>query len=187
MQPVDMVNVLFTDFHYIGVFAGISKKKAGNAGSWAIRLFWWHYLYPCAHCLSVPYCWIPWWATLTAAATRFPTQLLLLSSPSVVCTDRGGQSAWSQHHHRESLADIQPLVRTCTHIQKYTYALWAKIRGHIFLCFRMVPTSVERLRENQGVLERVLRGNIKMERILKRPESGASEQGSTRDKDIGME
>lgn len=52
-------------------------------------------------------------------------------------------------------------------------------------CFRMVPTSVEKLREGQGVLERVLRGNIKMERILKRSEGGASEPGN-RDKDIGM-
>lgn len=51
----------------------------------------------------------------------------------------------------------------------------------------MVPTSVERLREGQGVLERVLRGNMKMERILKRSESGASEHGSDRDKDTGME
>lgn len=54
-------------------------------------------------------------------------------------------------------------------------------------CFRMVPTSVERLREGQGVLERVLRGNVKMERILKRSEGGASEHGGNRDKDIGME
>lgn len=35
----------------------------------------------------------------------------------------------------------------------------------------MVPTSVERLREGHGVLERVLRGSIKMERILKRTEA----------------
>lgn len=59
--------------------------------------------------------------------------------------------------------------------------------GYISVCFRMVPTSVERLREGQGVLERVLRGNIKMERILKRSDGGASEHGSNRDKDIGME
>lgn len=51
----------------------------------------------------------------------------------------------------------------------------------------MVPTSVERLREGQGVLERVLRGNMKMDRILKRSDGGASEHGSSRDKDIGME
>ncbi|XP_060775464.1 histone-lysine N-methyltransferase SETD5 isoform X4 [Neoarius graeffei] len=52
----------------------------------------------------------------------------------------------------------------------------------------MVPTSVERLREGQGVLERVLRGNMKMERILKRSDGGAIEQGSNRDKDIdGLE
>ncbi|XP_034167646.2 histone-lysine N-methyltransferase SETD5 isoform X2 [Pangasianodon hypophthalmus] len=52
----------------------------------------------------------------------------------------------------------------------------------------MVPTLVERLREGQGVLERVLRGNMKMERILKRSEGGASEHGSNRDKDIdGLE
>lgn len=59
---------------------------------------------------------------------------------------------------------------------------------HTFsVCFRMVPTSVERLREGQGVLERVLRGNMKMERILKKSEGGAIEHGSNRDKDIGME
>ncbi|KAM9482594.1 histone-lysine N-methyltransferase SETD5 isoform 3-T3 [Clarias gariepinus] len=52
----------------------------------------------------------------------------------------------------------------------------------------MVPTSVERLREGQGVLERVLRGNIKMERILKKSDGGTNEQGSNRDKDIdGLE
>ncbi|XP_046704614.1 histone-lysine N-methyltransferase SETD5 isoform X1 [Silurus meridionalis] len=52
----------------------------------------------------------------------------------------------------------------------------------------MVPTSVERLREGQGVLERVLRGNIKMDRILQKPEGGPNEHGSNRDKDIdGME
>ncbi|KAG5836113.1 hypothetical protein ANANG_G00251150 [Anguilla anguilla] len=44
----------------------------------------------------------------------------------------------------------------------------------------MVPTSVERLRENQGVLERVLRGSLKMDRMLKR-EGGASD--GSRDKD----
>lgn len=46
---------------------------------------------------------------------------------------------------------------------------------------------MERLREGQGVLERVLRGNMKMERILKRSDGGPSEHGSNRDKDIGME
>lgn len=46
---------------------------------------------------------------------------------------------------------------------------------------------MERLREGQGVLERVLRGNMKMERILKRSDGGAIEQGSNQDKDIGME
>lgn len=53
-------------------------------------------------------------------------------------------------------------------------------------CFRMVPTSVERLREGQGVLERVLRGSIKMDRILKRSDGGAGEPDGNRDKDIGM-
>lgn len=43
---------------------------------------------------------------------------------------------------------------------------------------RMVPTTVERLREGQGVLERVLR-SIKMERNYKRSD------GST-DKESGM-
>ncbi|XP_017553371.1 histone-lysine N-methyltransferase SETD5 isoform X2 [Pygocentrus nattereri] len=52
----------------------------------------------------------------------------------------------------------------------------------------MVPTSVERLREGQGVLERVLRGSLKMERVLKRPEGGVSEHVNSRDKDTdGME
>lgn len=58
---------------------------------------------------------------------------------------------------------------------------------YISVCFRMVPTSVERLREGQGVLERVLRGNMKMDRILKRSDGGASEHDSNRDKDLGME
>ncbi|MFT7801152.1 SET domain-containing protein 5 isoform X1 [Arapaima gigas] len=40
----------------------------------------------------------------------------------------------------------------------------------------MVPTSVERLREGQGVLERVLRGSLKMERMLKRVETGAEKE-----------
>ncbi|XP_041080254.1 histone-lysine N-methyltransferase SETD5-like isoform X4 [Polyodon spathula] len=44
----------------------------------------------------------------------------------------------------------------------------------------MVPTSVERLREGQGVLERVLRGSMKMERVLKRVESTS---GETRERD----
>ncbi|TVK90499.1 SET domain-containing protein 5 [Bagarius yarrelli] len=52
----------------------------------------------------------------------------------------------------------------------------------------MVPTSVEKLRESQGVLERVLRGNIKMDRILKRSDGGPNEQGNNRDRDIdGLE
>ncbi|XP_030632452.1 histone-lysine N-methyltransferase SETD5 isoform X2 [Chanos chanos] len=47
----------------------------------------------------------------------------------------------------------------------------------------MVPTSVERLREGQGVLERVLRGSLKMDRVLKRSEGGVSDHGNSRDKD----
>lgn len=43
----------------------------------------------------------------------------------------------------------------------------------------MVPTTVERLREGQGVLERVLRGSLKMDRVLKRTD------GSAADKDPG--
>lgn len=42
----------------------------------------------------------------------------------------------------------------------------------------MVPTTVERLREGQGVLERVLR-SIKMERVYKRSDSST-------EKDSGM-
>lgn len=44
----------------------------------------------------------------------------------------------------------------------------------IFL--RMVPTTVELLREGQGVLERVLR-SIKMEHIYKRSDSTEKESG----------
>ena len=43
----------------------------------------------------------------------------------------------------------------------------------------MVPTSVERLREGQGVLERVLRGGIKVDRILKKTD-GDKEAGKPR-------
>ncbi|KAL0977853.1 hypothetical protein UPYG_G00162180 [Umbra pygmaea] len=45
----------------------------------------------------------------------------------------------------------------------------------------MVPTTVERLREGQGVLERVLRGSLKMDRMLMRTD------GSTADKDPDAE
>lgn len=50
----------------------------------------------------------------------------------------------------------------------------------------MVPTSVERLREGQGALERVLRGNPNIERSLKREDAGINGQISTRDKSFGM-
>ncbi|TRY71231.1 hypothetical protein DNTS_022895 [Danionella cerebrum] len=46
----------------------------------------------------------------------------------------------------------------------------------------MVPTSVELLREGQGALERVLRGNQKIERVLKRSDPGVSDQISSGDK-----
>ncbi|XP_056315737.1 histone-lysine N-methyltransferase SETD5 isoform X2 [Danio aesculapii] len=46
----------------------------------------------------------------------------------------------------------------------------------------MVPTSVERLREGQGALERVLRGNLNIERALKRADAGISDQISSQDK-----
>ncbi|KAG7478392.1 hypothetical protein MATL_G00080060 [Megalops atlanticus] len=59
----------------------------------------------------------------------------------------------------------------------------AQARPHDSTSHWMVPTSVERLREGQGVLERVLRGSLKMERVLKRTEGGASDAG--RDKDSG--
>ncbi|XP_063071179.1 histone-lysine N-methyltransferase SETD5 isoform X2 [Engraulis encrasicolus] len=45
----------------------------------------------------------------------------------------------------------------------------------------MVPTTVERLREGQGVLERVLRGSLKIERALKRSEPG--DHGNHKDTD----
>ncbi|XP_028854513.1 histone-lysine N-methyltransferase SETD5 isoform X3 [Denticeps clupeoides] len=47
----------------------------------------------------------------------------------------------------------------------------------------MVPTSVERLREGQGVLERVLRGSVKMERTFKRSEGTVNDHSNSRDKD----
>ncbi|KAL1273053.1 hypothetical protein QQF64_028915 [Cirrhinus molitorella] len=46
----------------------------------------------------------------------------------------------------------------------------------------MVPTSVERLREGQGALERVLRGNLNIERVLKRTDAGINDQISSHDK-----
>ncbi|KAF4112076.1 hypothetical protein G5714_006871 [Onychostoma macrolepis] len=46
----------------------------------------------------------------------------------------------------------------------------------------IVPTSVERLREGQGALERVLRGNLNIERALKRGDAGINDQISSRDK-----
>ncbi|CAM4623029.1 unnamed protein product [Leuciscus chuanchicus] len=46
----------------------------------------------------------------------------------------------------------------------------------------MVPTSVERLREGQGALERVLRGNLNIERALKRADAGMNDQIRSRDK-----
>lgn len=54
----------------------------------------------------------------------------------------------------------------------------SQARGQENTSHWMVPTSVERLRENQGVLERVLRGSLKMERMLKRDGGDGS-----RDKD----
>lgn len=51
---------------------------------------------------------------------------------------------------------------------------------------RMVPTSVERLREGQGALERVLRGNLNIERALKRADAGMNDQICSRDKSTGM-
>ncbi|XP_066554450.1 histone-lysine N-methyltransferase SETD5 isoform X1 [Amia ocellicauda] len=47
----------------------------------------------------------------------------------------------------------------------------------------MVPTSVERLREGQGVLERVLRGSMKMDRVLKRVESSSGDNSRDKDSD----
>ncbi|CAL8335653.1 unnamed protein product [Merluccius merluccius] len=41
----------------------------------------------------------------------------------------------------------------------------------------MVPTSVERLREGRGALERVLRGSIKMDRILKKTDTNKEPGG----------
>ncbi|XP_016370398.1 SET domain-containing protein 5-like isoform X4 [Sinocyclocheilus rhinocerous] len=46
----------------------------------------------------------------------------------------------------------------------------------------MVSTSVERLREGQGALERVLRGNLNIEHALKRADAGINDQISSHDK-----
>lgn len=45
---------------------------------------------------------------------------------------------------------------------------------------RMVPTTVERLREGHGVLERVLR-SIKMERNYKRSDGPVEKESGTKD------
>ncbi|XP_016129145.1 SET domain-containing protein 5 isoform X1 [Sinocyclocheilus grahami] len=44
----------------------------------------------------------------------------------------------------------------------------------------MVPTSVERLREGQSALERVLRGNLNIERALNRGDAGINDQIGSR-------
>ncbi|XP_051996904.1 histone-lysine N-methyltransferase SETD5 isoform X3 [Xyrauchen texanus] len=46
----------------------------------------------------------------------------------------------------------------------------------------MVPTSVERLREGHGALERVLRGNLKIECALKRAEAGSNGEIGSHDR-----
>ncbi|XP_021466298.2 histone-lysine N-methyltransferase SETD5 isoform X1 [Oncorhynchus mykiss] len=46
----------------------------------------------------------------------------------------------------------------------------------------MVPTTVERLREGQGVLERVLRGSLKMDRVLKRTDGSAADKDPDADR-----
>ncbi|CDQ60086.1 unnamed protein product [Oncorhynchus mykiss] len=46
----------------------------------------------------------------------------------------------------------------------------------------MVPTTVERLREGQGVLERVLRGSLKMDRVLKRTDCSATDKDPDADR-----
>lgn len=67
----------------------------------------------------------------------------------------------------------------------------------LYFYFRMVPTSVERLREDRGTLERVLRrveiGSMKrtgeerstLDRVLRRIETSAVD--SAREKDTGNE
>uniref|UniRef100_A0A3P8Y9A0 Uncharacterized protein n=1 Tax=Esox lucius TaxID=8010 RepID=A0A3P8Y9A0_ESOLU len=46
----------------------------------------------------------------------------------------------------------------------------------------MVPTTVERLREGQGVLERVLRGSLKMDRVLVGADGSAADQDPDADR-----
>ncbi|CAB1354235.1 unnamed protein product [Coregonus sp. 'balchen'] len=46
----------------------------------------------------------------------------------------------------------------------------------------MVPTTVERLREGQGVLERVLRGSLKLDRVLKRTDGSAADKDPDADR-----
>lgn len=52
---------------------------------------------------------------------------------------------------------------------------------NLWICIflRMVPTTVERLREGQGVLERVLR-SIKMERTYKRSDGSTEKDSGTK-------
>ncbi|XP_067228897.1 histone-lysine N-methyltransferase SETD5 isoform X8 [Chanodichthys erythropterus] len=68
-----------------------------------------------------------------------------------------------------------PAIRSGSHTQ--TTILGGPESNHW-----MVPTSVERLREGQGALERVLRGNLNIERALKRADAGMNDQISSRDK-----
>ncbi|XP_026069724.1 SET domain-containing protein 5-like isoform X3 [Carassius auratus] len=68
-----------------------------------------------------------------------------------------------------------PGIRSGNHTQ--TTALGGPESNHW-----MVSTSVERLREGQGALERVLRGNLNIELALKRADVGINDQISSHDK-----
>lgn len=98
----------------------------------------------------------------------------------------GGPRTLLQHPVSPNSSFSSPAHQAFSHIEEVSPPdLSSSIGNHSQTSSHwMVPTSVERLREGQGVLERVLRGNLKMERILKRSESGAAEHLNSRDKDI---
>ncbi|XP_062312223.1 histone-lysine N-methyltransferase SETD5 isoform X3 [Osmerus eperlanus] len=71
----------------------------------------------------------------------------------------------SPAHPSSSIAQIEEVSPPPDHHQNSSQASGQQHQGNSHW---MVPTSVERLRESHGVLERVLRGGLKMERTAKR-------------------
>ncbi|KAM6979970.1 histone-lysine N-methyltransferase SETD5 [Aplochiton taeniatus] len=74
------------------------------------------------------------------------------------------------HHHHSNLASSQASAPQQQPRAQEGSSHW------------MVPTTVERLREGQGVLERVLRGSIKMDRMMKRTEGSAGDKDPDADR-----